>query len=256
MAFLKFLFGKKDKKTDEKKNEIAAEVIESKEAEETPVIETPAEAPVEAPVEKKTKKTTTPAKKKAAAKPEPTAEEPIAPAAEEEADKAEEIVADQTDEEIDAAFAVQETAEVSAEVAQAEAKSGRALARFDIKKSKDNRFVFNLYAPNRVIVATSQIYSSSTSAVNGIKSIMVNAPKAPVEDTTLKTYTTLGFPKWEIYADKGGQFRFRLYAPNGSCIVHSQGYTTKASCKNGIASIIKNAPDAIIDKSYLKKDKE
>ena len=105
-----------------------------------------------------------------------------------------------------------------------------------------------------MIVATSQIYSSSPSAVNGIKSIAINAPKAPIEDTTLKSFTPLGFPKWEIYSDKGGQFRFRLYAPNGSCIVHSQGYTTKASCKNGIASIIKNAPEAIIDKSYLKKD--
>ena len=170
--------------------------------------------------------------------------------------KAEDFVEEKSVEEIDAVFTEEKNEEISAEVAKAEAKSGRALARFEIKKSKDNRFVFNLYAPNRVIVATSQIYSSSPSAVNGIKSIATNAPKAPIEDTSLKSFAPVGFPKWEIYVDKGGKYRFRLYAPNGSCIVHSQGYTTKASCKNGIASIVKNAPDAIIDKSYLKKDSD
>ena len=157
-------------------------------------------------------------------------------------------------EEIDAAFSEAVNTSISEEVAEAEKKIGRKLARFEIKKAKDGRFVFNLFAPNRVIVATSQIYTSSTSAVNGIKSIAVNAPKAPLEDTSLKSYVPVGFPKWEIYVDKAGEYRFRLYAPNGSCIVHSQGYTSKASCKNGIASIVKNAPDAIIDKSYLKKD--
>lgn len=128
------------------------------------------------------------------------------------------------------------------------------VGRFEIKKAKDGRFVFNLYAPNRVIVATSQVYSSSSNAVNGINSIIANAKRAPTEDTTLKTYDTLGFPKWEIYLDKGGQYRFRLWAPNGSCIVHSQGYTSKANCKNGIESIKRNSENAIVDKAYLKKE--
>lgn len=125
---------------------------------------------------------------------------------------------------------------------------------FEIKKSKDNRYVFNLYASNKVIIATSQIYSSSQSAVNGANSVIANAEKANVEDQTVKNYTSLSFPKWEIYKDKGGQYRFRLSASNGSCICHSQGYTTKASCKNGIESIIRTVKDVKIDKTYLKKD--
>lgn len=127
--------------------------------------------------------------------------------------------------------------------------------RFEIKKSKDGRYVFNLYASNHVIIATSQVYSSSQSAINGIKSVIANAGKAPVEDQTLKNPTELPYPKWEIYQDKGGQYRFRLCAPNGSCVCHSQGYTSKSNCKNGIESIIKFAnEEAEIDKSYLKKD--
>ena len=128
--------------------------------------------------------------------------------------------------------------------------------KFEIKKSKDGRFVFNLYASNNVIVATSQVYTSSASAVNGINSVIANAATSPVEDQTMKNYATLPYPKWEIYRDKGDQFRFRLCASNGSCVCHSQGYTSKANCKNGIESIIKFASGANISKSYLeKKDK-
>lgn len=126
--------------------------------------------------------------------------------------------------------------------------------RFEIKKAKDGRFVFNLYAANHVIVATSQVYSSSQSALVGINSVIANADKAPIEDQSLKSYETYGYPKWEIYVDKGGQYRFRLYAANGSCICHSQGYTSKTNCKNGIDSIIRSSRNAEIDKSYLKKE--
>lgn len=132
--------------------------------------------------------------------------------------------------------------------------SEKITGRFEIKKAKDGRFVFNLYAANHVIVATSQVYSSSTSAVNGIQSVINNADKAPIEDQSLKSYETYGYPKWEIYVDKGGQYRFRLYAANGSCICHSQGYTSKTNCKNGIDSIIRSSRNAEIDKSYLKKE--
>ena len=127
--------------------------------------------------------------------------------------------------------------------------------RFEIKKSKDGRFVFNLYASNSVIVATSQVYSSSTAAMNGIKSVIANASTAQIEDQTLKTVTTVSFPKWEIYRDKSEHYRFRLCASNGSCVCHSQGYTSKTNCKKGIESIIKFAPGAEITKTYLNKDK-
>lgn len=136
----------------------------------------------------------------------------------------------------------------------AEVKTTRT-GKFEIKKSKDGRYVFNLYASNNVIVATSQIYSSSSSALNGIKSVVANASSAPIEDQTVKNYTAVPFPKWEIYKDKGEQFRFRLSASNGSCVCHSQGYTSKTNCKKGIESIIKFATDAEIIKSYINKEK-
>ncbi|WP_153446851.1 YegP family protein [Vibrio algicola] len=49
--------------------------------------------------------------------------------------------------------------------------------------------------------------------------------------------------KFEMYTDAAGEFRFRLKAGNGQNILASEGYTTKASCENGIESVKTNAPD-------------
>ena len=235
MGLFDRLFGKNKKEKEEKKERRALGLkdevaVHSPKAEAKPADKKPTPKAEAKPNEKKP----TP---KAEAKP---AEKKPAPKAEAKPAEAEEAEAERIAEEA-------QTVEV------AEVGTG-ATGRFEIKKSKDGRFVFNLYAKNHVIVATSQVYSSSTSAVGGIKSVIANAPTAPIEDQTLKNYEPQGYPKWEIYQDKGGQYRFRLSAPNGSCICHSQGYTNKTNCKNGIQSIIRSAKDAEIDKIYLKKD--
>jgi len=260
------LFGKKKKaKAEEIKKNSTPVVVKEEKKESEAVKAEPVKAPVieEAPIaeekiakepakavgdEKKDEKVAPKPKatvKKAAPKAAEKATEEVAPAAaQSKAKKAVPAKAEEPE--------VKE--EAVAPVANEEPK--KITGRFEIKRTKDERFVFNLYAPNRVIVATSQIYSSSQSAINGIKSIINNAEKSGIEDNTLKEKTTLPFPKWEIYADKAGQFRFRLYATNGSCVVHSQGYTTKSSCKNGIESIIRCSKNPEIDKAYLKKEEK
>ena len=55
-------------------------------------------------------------------------------------------------------------------------------------------------------------------------------------------------PKFELYTDKAGEFRFRLKARNGEIIAVSEGYKAKASCLNGIDSVRRNAPDAAVEK--------
>ena len=71
-----------------------------------------------------------------------------------------------------------------------------------------------------------------------------NAPIAPVEDQTVEGFAAETNPKFEVYVDKAGEFRFRLKARNGEIIAASEGYKAKASCLNGIESVKKNAPDA------------
>ena len=54
-------------------------------------------------------------------------------------------------------------------------------------------------------------------------------------------------PKFEIYTDKAGEFRFRLKARNGEIIAVSEGYTAMAGCLNGVESVRKNAVDPEIE---------
>ncbi|MDT7761570.1 MAG: uncharacterized protein QOC63_990 [Mycobacterium sp.] len=52
--------------------------------------------------------------------------------------------------------------------------------------------------------------------------------------------------KFEIYKDKGDKFRFRLKAGNGEIIAVGEAYESKASAKNGVESVQKNAAGATV----------
>jgi uncharacterized protein YegP (UPF0339 family) len=54
-------------------------------------------------------------------------------------------------------------------------------------------------------------------------------------------------PKFEIYTDKAGEFRFRLKAKNGQIIAVSEGYTAIAGCLKGVESVRKNTVDPEIE---------
>ncbi len=106
---------------------------------------------------------------------------------------------------------------------------------------------FDLKAANGQVILTSEVYSAKAACLKGIESIRKNAPAANVENQTEEGYETLTHPKFEMYQDKGGEFRFRLKARNGEIIGTSEGYTAKAGCLNGIESVKKNATEAEIE---------
>lgn len=103
---------------------------------------------------------------------------------------------------------------------------------------------FDLKAGNGEVIATSEVYTSDAACKNGIESVKKNAPIAKLEDQTVENYETVTNPKFEVYTDKAGEFRFRLKARNGEIIATSEGYKAKPSCLNGVESVRKNAPDA------------
>lgn len=103
---------------------------------------------------------------------------------------------------------------------------------------------FDLKAGNGEVIATSEVYASDAACKKGIASVQKNAPAAAVEDQTVEGYATEKNPKFEIYTDKAGEFRFRLKATNGQIIAVSEGYKAMAGCMNGIESVRKNAVDA------------
>ena len=103
---------------------------------------------------------------------------------------------------------------------------------------------FDLLAGNHEVIATSEVYSSEDACRKGIASVQKNAPVAAVEDQTVEGFVAEKHPKFEVYTDKAGEFRFRLKATNGQIIAVSEGYKAMASCLNGIESVKKNAPEA------------
>lgn len=105
---------------------------------------------------------------------------------------------------------------------------------------------FDLKATNGQVIATSEVYESKASCLNGVESVRRNSTLAGLEDQTVEGYETIKHPKFEMYVDKAGEYRFRLKARNGEVIAVSEGYVKKASCENGIESVRKNAPDAEI----------
>ena len=105
---------------------------------------------------------------------------------------------------------------------------------------------FDLKATNGQVILTSEVYTTKAACQNGVQSIKKNAPAANVEDQTVEGFETMTHPKFEMYQDKAGEYRFRLKARNGEIIGVSEGYTTKANCVNGVESVKKNAADAEI----------
>ena len=108
-------------------------------------------------------------------------------------------------------------------------------------------FKFDLKAGNGETIATSEVYTTEAACLNGVESVKKCCVKE-VEDQTVEPIAEVKHPKFELYTDKAGEFRFRLKARNGEVIAVSEGYKAKASCLNGIESVKKNAPEAEVEK--------
>jgi len=118
------------------------------------------------------------------------------------------------------------------------------MGKFVLKQTKSG-FKFDLKASNGQVIGTSQVYSAKSYAQQGIVSVRKVAAAAKVEDLTLEEKKIN--PKFQLYQDNAGEFRFRLIARNGQNILSSEGYTSKASCINGIESVITNAAEGNIE---------
>lgn len=103
------------------------------------------------------------------------------------------------------------------------------MGKFVITTRKNGEFQFNLKATNGQVILTSEGYTTKTACLNGVESVKKNAP---VE------------ARYEIKVAKNGKPYFNLKATNGQVIGASQMYANEKNMKAGIASVMKNAPEA------------
>lgn len=119
------------------------------------------------------------------------------------------------------------------------------MSKFVIR-SVSSGLKFDLFAANGHAILTSEVYTTMAACRKGIASVIKNAPSAKLEDQTEPNRKNLTNPKFELYIDKAGDYRFRLKARNGEIIAVSENYNAKAGCLNGIESVRKNAVQAEI----------
>lgn len=115
-----------------------------------------------------------------------------------------------------------------------------------ILRRSDSGIRFLLKAANGEIIGQSESYTSLSVCKKGLESVRKNAPAAPLEDHT-REYTPCRNPRFEMYRDKAGEYRFRLRAKNGKIILTGESYKQRAGCLNGIASVRKNAPSPLVE---------
>jgi uncharacterized protein YegP (UPF0339 family) len=103
--------------------------------------------------------------------------------------------------------------------------------KFIVSKTKDGQEYFVLKASNGQTILQSERYKTKKSCANGIESVRKNSQ---VE------------ARFEVKTAKDGRTYFVLKAANGQAIGKSQMYKSASGCSNGIASVAKNAPDAVV----------
>lgn len=99
---------------------------------------------------------------------------------------------------------------------------------YKVKKMKTG-YSFDLVADNGEVLATSEVYATIDSCANGIETVKKNS-WALVEDQTIEAFKSIKNPKYEIYCDRMGEFRFRLKSMNGQILIASGGFKDKEEC--------------------------
>ena len=215
-------------------------------AEETPVVEEKKPAPKKAPAKKATpapKQEAEKEVKKPAPKKAETVKEENAPAPKKAEPKTNKNTKNTSEE---APKVAKETKAPEETIIQEGTREYHG--KFIIKKTDKGHFVYKLFAyGNKCVAIGAQAYEGLSGVKGGIASVAKIAGTAPIENQTLKSYETLKFPKWEIYADKKGEFRLRLYASNGNLVATTNdGYLSVQAAKKGIESVAKAADGAAI----------
>ncbi len=102
---------------------------------------------------------------------------------------------------------------------------------FEMYQDKAGEYRFRLKAKNGQNILASQGYAQKSGCQSGIDSVKKNS-----QDESMFELKQGGTDKW----------MFNLKASNGQVIGTSQMYESEAGAKNGIQSVMTNAPDASV----------
>jgi len=120
-------------------------------------------------------------------------------------------------------------------------KSGLDDLSFETYEDNAGEFRWRLRSGNREIMADSgEGYSDESGAEEAVERVREYLPDADVLD--------IGPAAFEIFEDKGGEFRWRLRHRNGNILADSgEGYAERRNVRDAIESVKRNAPNAAVE---------
>ncbi len=101
--------------------------------------------------------------------------------------------------------------------------------KFVVSKGRDGQDYFVLKAGNGETILESEGYKARSSCENGINSVR----KSCIDNDHFERRTA-----------RNGKYYFVLKASNGLEVGRSQMYKSESGCRNGMASVARNAPGA------------
>jgi uncharacterized protein YegP (UPF0339 family) len=106
--------------------------------------------------------------------------------------------------------------------------------KFQVYRDTAGKTRFRLRADNNQIIAVGEAYAQHDGCIKGLTGLL-NSRSAPIEDLTTRGSKRNGpNPKFEVYYDSEGKFRFRVIAANGEIAAVGEAYESKSACFEGI----------------------
>lgn len=121
--------------------------------------------------------------------------------------------------------------------------------KFQVYKDTADKIHFRLRADNNQTVAVGEAHVEHEGCIKCITS-MLNNRNAPIEDLTAGGSDKVPNPKFEIYTDAGGKFRFRLRAANGEVIASGEACESKSVCLENI-DVVRCCYAAVIEDPFV-----
>ena len=103
--------------------------------------------------------------------------------------------------------------------------------KFVVSKGRDGQNYFVLKAANGETILQSEGYKVRDFCVQGIDSVRSNSAKSD---------------RFQRRTAMDGKYYFVLKASNGEEVGRSQMYKSESGCRNGMASVARNAPGAAV----------
>ena len=100
------------------------------------------------------------------------------------------------------------------------------MSLYAIRKTETG-YKFDVFTDDKVKLATSEVYKTTAAASTGLANYITSAEIANVSDPDEKGYKKVKFPRYEIFKDNEGKYRFRLRGKNGAILASSPAFAGK-----------------------------